>query len=259
MIKIKEVTLGFPRVKRYRDYILHPFRGRETKDAVKNVNLSIAKRDHIAILGENGAGKTTLLKLIGGLLYPTKGSIFINDYDTCKDNLKVRKIVGYVLNEDRSFYWRLTGKQNLSFFGALDNLYGKRLHNRIHLLMSMVGLEHCMNDPVRNYSSGMRQRLAIARGLLANPECLILDEPTRTLDPLGAENIRNIILNNICATNVKTLIVATHQITEAEVLCNKVCVMKKGSLIAFEEIESLKDSYTDGLNEYYKNVMSKVE
>src|SRR5690349_6550707 len=135
MIQIKDVSMRFPVPKRYVDYLF--FRTINYFNALNNINLEINEGDRVAFLGVNGAGKTTLLKLIGGLLYPTSGEINVNGYNTIKDNLQSRKSVGFVLNEERSFYWRLTAVQNLEFFGVLDNLKGEELGNKINDLLKL--------------------------------------------------------------------------------------------------------------------------
>jgi ABC-2 type transport system ATP-binding protein len=258
MISLHNVTMKYPVPKRYREYLFHPFRKNGAIAAVNNINLTVTEGDCLGLLGPNGAGKTTLLKLIGGLLYPTEGSVIVNGYNTQKNNLQARKSVGFVLNEDRSFYWRLTGIQNLEFFGVLDNLNGENLRERIVELLALVGLETVGNKRVGDYSSGMRQRLAIARGLLTNPEVLILDEPTKALDPLGAESLRNIISKNIHSENKKTLIIATHQIEEAEMLCNKIGILTSGCITDFVSATELSNK-SISLNKYYKTVLTEPE
>ena len=165
MIQIKDVSMRFPVPKRYVDYLL--FKESNYFNAITDINLDISEGDRVAFLGVNGAGKTTLLKLIGGLLYPTSGEIDVNGYNAIKDNLRARKSVGFVLNEERSFYWRLTAVQNLEFFGVLDNLKGLDLTNKITALLKLVGLGDAQHKLVATYSSGMKQRLALARGAIA--------------------------------------------------------------------------------------------
>lgn len=237
MIRAENVTMQYPVPKRYREYLLRPFRKPDGCVALDNVTFEVEKGDCLGLLGANGAGKTTLLKLLGGLIYPTQGSIHINGYDTKKHNLEARQSVGYVLNEDRSFYWRLTAIENLEFFGTLDNLWGEGLRKRIAELMTLVGLKDAGEKRVSDYSSGMRQRLAIARGLLSDPEVLLLDEPTKSLDPIGAQEIRDLISKEIGSKQRKTLVIATHQLAEAEALCNRVCVMSAGQVMAIKEIQ----------------------
>jgi len=185
--------MSYPRPRRYLDYLLRPFARPQYFTALRGINLTIDRGECVALLGPNGAGKTTLLRLIGGLLFPTSGTVTVNRFDSYKNNDEVRGMVGYVLNEERSFFWRLTGRQNLEFFGALENLWGERLRYRIDSLIESVGLEDARDKHVSDYSSGMRQRLAIARGLLADPPILLLDEPTRCLDPIGAQAVRELI------------------------------------------------------------------
>jgi len=258
MISLHNVTMNYPVPKRYREYLFHPFRKNGTVTAISNVSLIITKGDCVGLLGPNGAGKTTLLKLIGGLLYPTKGSVVVNGCDTQKNNLQARKTVGFVLNEDRSFYWRLTAIQNLEFFGALNDMHGKYLQERIETLLKLVGLKNVGNTRVSDYSSGMRQRLAIARGLLANPAILILDEPTKALDPLGAENLRNLISKNICCEQEKTLILATHQIEEACILCNKIGIVSNGCITNLMSKDNILNIYGN-LQRYYKKIVNGEE
>jgi ABC-2 type transport system ATP-binding protein len=254
MISIQNVYMQYPLPRRYIDYLKSPFKIKK-QIALKNICLDIKSGDRVAFLGANGAGKTTLLKLVGGLLYPSQGHILVNRFNTVKDNLKARNSVGFVLNEERSFYWRLTGIQNLMFFGALDNLHGNNLNEKIKEVIQLVGLNEAGNRLFAGYSSGMRQRLAIARGLLSNPDILILDEPTRTLDPISAEDIKQILTERIHYGNEKTMLIATHRLDEAEELCNKVCFMKKGMILAFGNTKELIEIY-GSLTDSYKKLNS---
>ncbi|MGA8087921.1 MAG: ABC transporter ATP-binding protein [Terracidiphilus sp.] len=247
--------MAFPISKRYRELLLHPLRPRRVKTALAGASLQVQMGDRIAIMGPNGAGKTTLLKLIGGLLLPTHGNIIVNGFNTHLQNSAARKSVGFVLNEERSFFWRLTAVQNLEFFGALDNLWGADLTGRIRELIHLVGLEDAADQPFAAYSSGMKQRLALARGLIAEPEVLILDEPTRALDPIACDEMTELILSRIHHGSRKTLMIATHRMEEAMKLCNKVAVIDKGRLKAFDRIEDLT---ADGITlaQYYRRSLA---
>ena len=141
VISVRGVTMRFPIPKRYREWLFSPLTPRKSCTALRQTTLEIQSGDRIALMGPNGAGKTTLLKLIGGLLFPTEGEVFVNGLSTRHSNSTARKSVGFVFNEERSFFWRLTGLQNLEFFGALDNLSGSYLHDRIRYLINLVGLE----------------------------------------------------------------------------------------------------------------------
>ena len=255
IISVVDVTMSFPIVKRYREMLSHPLQPRRMFTALSNVTIEIQEGDRIAVMGPNGAGKTTLLKLIGGLILPAKGDIVVNGFSTAHHSADARKSVGFVLNEERSFFWRLTGTQNLEFFGALDNLGGADLRNRIQELISLVGLEEAAGRVVEGYSSGMKQRLALARGLITEPRVLILDEPTRALDPIAADEMIDLILSHIYSDSRKTLLIATHRMDEALKLCNKVLVIDKGRIQAFDSISDLKrDQIT--LSQYYRRALA---
>ncbi len=254
MLQISNIHMSYPVPRRYKDLFTKPLK-KEYAQALTNINITIEPGDKIAFLGTNGAGKTTLLKLIGGLLFPTQGSIVINGYDTLQHNIEARRSVGFILNEERSFYWRLTGVQNLEFFGALDNLFGQQLQDKIAELVDLVGLGNAGKKLVAGYSSGMKQKLAIARGLLSDPSILILDEPTRTLDPIAAEDIKELIQNKIHAQTERTLLIATHRLEEAEALCNKVCVMNKGRIMALTTVDEAMRSYAS-LYDFYTSTIN---
>ena len=148
----------------------------------------------------------------------------------------------------------MTGRQNLEFFGALDNIPKKELSIKINDLLHFVELNDVSNKLFNEYSSGMKQRLAIARTLIKSPDALILDEPTRTIDPHGAEKLRKLIYNEIHKSKDKTLIIATHQIQEAEELCNKICLIKNGRILAFNSMKQIKDKYSS-LKSFYNQMM----
>ena len=163
------------------------------KVAVNSLTLQIREGEIFGLLGPNGSGKTTFLKMLGTILLPTSGSATIFGHDIVREENKVRKIVGLVTGEERSLYWRLTGRQNLYFFGNLYGIKRQGMESQINKLLKLFDLEHAADNRVSGYSSGMKQKLAIARGLLGNPKILFLDEPTRTLDPLAAHNLLNLI------------------------------------------------------------------
>ena len=239
VISVHNVSMQFPITKRYREWFLHPLRPRRAFKALQHASLEIHPGERIAVMGPNGAGKTTLLKLISGLLFPTEGEIKVNGLNTLQHNAAARKSVGFVFNEERSFYWRLTGVQNLEFFGALDNMRGAELTERIRELIQLVGLESAADKLLAGYSSGMKQRLALARVLIADPEVLILDEPTRALDPIASDEMINLILADIHRKAHKTLLIATHRPEEAVTLCNKVLVISGGVMRGFVELDQL--------------------
>jgi ABC-2 type transport system ATP-binding protein len=257
LVLARGVSMQFPVAKRYRELILHPFQRRRVVTALRSVSLEVQKGERIALLGPNGAGKTTLLKLIGGLLLPTQGEIVVNGYDTLRHNTAARKSVGFVMNEERSFFWRLNAIENLEFFAALDNLSGTAMQERIRELIHFVGLESHADKAVSTYSSGMKQRLALARGLIAEPEILILDEPTRALDPVACEDLNDLIIERLHKGSRKTLLIATHRLEEAMRLCDKVLVINQGEIMAFNAISDLGARGINLSDHYRQNVKPK--
>ncbi len=257
IIDVRDVVMTYPIPKSYKEWLTRPFAPKRKVTALKASSLSIIKGDKVAFLGANGAGKTTLLKLIGGLLYPTSGEIMVNGYHTLTHNIQARHNIGFVLNEERSFYWRLSGRQNLEFFGKLDNLFGLQLNHKIDEILDLVQLTEHADKDFAGYSSGMKQRLAIARGLLSDPEVLILDEPTRTLDPIGKEEVKALIKMKIHQQLDRTLLIATHDLDEAVAMCNKVVIMKAGEILHFGTISDVLSSYGSLQNYYFEMIMGK--
>ena len=235
-------TFALP--KRYRDLLLHPFSKEETI-ALENVTIQVKKGEMYGLLGPNGAGKTTLIKILCTLVLPTEGTALVNYYDVTKYEKEVKRLIGYVVSDERSFFWRLTGRQNLRFFSALNNLPTEPANKRIREVTELVELEHDIDKPFKNYSSGMKQKLAIARGMLTNAEILFLDEPTRTLDPTAAQNLRKFIKEVIVREQGKTVILATNNMQEAEELCDRIAILRKGKLLICKSIKSLKALFSN--------------
>ncbi len=258
LISVQDVTMRFPIPKRYREWVLAPFRRRRVCTALSGANLEVQAGDRIAVMGPNGAGKTTLLKLIAGVLLPTQGKVLVNGHSTLEESAAARRSVGFVFNEERSFFWRLTGAQNLEFFASLDNLYGRSLRERIEYVLQLVGLLDAGDKAVYTYSSGMKQRLAIARVLIAEPDVFILDEPTRALDPVACDQLVELILSTMHRNSRKTLLIATHRAEEASSLCNKVMVVGGGKIIGSESMETLHARSVSVLD-YYRQLMTAGE
>ena len=145
-------------------------------------------------------------------------------------NAAARKSVGFVMNEERSFFWRLTGRRISNSSAPSTTLSGTSMRDRSKELIHLVGLGEHVDKPVSTYSSGMKQRLALARGLIAEPEVLILDEPTRTLDPVACEDLIDLIIERLHKGSRKTILIATHRLEEAIKLCDKVLVVNEGRL-----------------------------
>ena len=198
--------------------------------AVKNVNLQVKKGEIFGFLGPNGAGKTTLIKMLTTLLHPTSGKAAINGYDVVKQQNEARNSVGLVTGEERSFYLRLTGKQNLEFFANLYGFFSKEAEKRIDFLLEQLGLADAADNMFYSYSSGMKQKLSLARGLLCDPAVLFLDEPTKSVDVMTSRSIRHFIKETLVKKEKRVVFLTTHRLEEAEAMCDRVAIVNKGSI-----------------------------
>jgi ABC-2 type transport system ATP-binding protein len=197
--------------------------------AVDGVNLDISQGEIFGLMGPNGAGKTTLLKILSTLLLPTSGEAYVAGYNI-KEEDKLKGSIGVIFSEERSFYWRLTGRENLRFFGSLYNLKPSEIKERIDRLIETVGMEDFIDRRFDSYSTGMKQKLSIARSLISNPRILFIDEPTKGLDPIAASQIRE-ILKTLSLTGI-TVFIITHSTEEAREVCERVAIMDKGKIKA---------------------------
>jgi ABC-2 type transport system ATP-binding protein len=214
--------------------------------ALQNVTLEVERGEVFGIIGPNGAGKTTLLKILSTLTLPTRGTAQINGADLIRAAAVVRRSIGLATGEERGFYWRLTGGENLEFFGGLRGLGPRESRRRASQLLELVDLLPMTKEPLTRFTTGMRQRLSLARALLGQPEVLLLDEPTRSLDPLAAEDVLALI-RRLATDKHVTVVITTHNLDEAEQACSRVAVLSDGALRSVVSVSSgegrLKDRY----------------
>ena len=215
--------------------------------ALGNVSLCIASGTVQVLLGPNGSGKTTLLKLISTMLLPDSGTLAIHGFDTQRHGAAVRGLVGFAVANERSFFPRLSAPENLDFFGALDNIPRRQRADRIREILDTTGLLEHADKPVMTFSSGMYQRLAMARALLKNPSVILLDEPSRSLDPGSAARLWRLARQISCRG--ATVIVATHSFQEALAVGDNVAVLARGKLAGRCGVETALSS--DGLRRFY--------
>jgi ABC-2 type transport system ATP-binding protein len=228
------------------------FRSEKQKfNAVKGLNLTIGEGEIVGLLGLNGAGKTTTIKMLSTLLNPSEGKIMIDGFDAVKDAMKVKSMVNMIAGGERMLYWRLTGAQNLRYFGKLYGLSGRELEDKIKNLLDEVGLTEATDTPVELYSKGMKQRLQIARGLINNPKYLFLDEPTLGLDAPVAKQLREMV-KKLAKNEGKGILLTSHYLEEVEELCDRVYIIEKGSLILHDTPENITASVV-------KNYHVKIE
>ena len=229
-----------------------------TMEALSDISFAAPPGETLGLLGPNGAGKTTLLKIISSLSYPTTGKVEFFGRDIYQNARWARSSIGLISCDERSFYVRLTGRQNLEFFSALFGLSKKVSDTRIEELFHTLGLTHAADRLYQGYSSGMRQKMAIARGLLGEPRIALYDEPTRSLDPLSARNIREWILNNRTRWPEQVRILATNQLVEAEMLCDRILVLNCGRVIAHGTVREIRERWDKRDYAIHRIICSKL-
>jgi ABC-2 type transport system ATP-binding protein len=202
-------------------------------DALRGVDLQVEPGAIHGLIGPNGSGKSTLLRILATLLLPSSGSATVDGLDVRSSDLGVRRVIGLSTGDDRSLYWRLTGRQNLEFYAGLYRLSTPA--RRISKLLTQFDLVGAADRPVGGYSQGMLHRLGLARAVLHQPKVLFLDEPTRSLDPLAREDFHAALLEMQSDDQI-TILMATHDLSEAAQLCSHVSVLRDGNIV--DEVSS---------------------
>lgn len=211
-----------------------------TVPALCNVSFEVKPGEAVALLGTNGAGKTTLLRILATLLLPTRGRAHVAGFDAVHESSAVRRYLGYHAGSDLGFYPRLTGRENLRFFGRLNHLSDSFLGTHINTAAEQFDLTTALDRQVRTLSSGTIQRLSLLRALLHRPRVLLLDEPTRSLDALAAADFRRFLKSEILARQGTSLLFASHSLSEIEFLADRIALLDQGRLIAFDSPGALK-------------------
>lgn len=202
----------------------------DTVVAVDDVSLSVNAGEVYGLLGPNGAGKTTTARMLSTLLEPTSGSARICGHDTVDHGTEVRTRIGVMFAGERGLFWRLTGRENLQLFGRLVFMDRQAIRRRTDELMERLGLADRTDELVESYSTGMKQRLNLARTLMHDPPVLLLDEPTAALDPAAARATRRFV--DELRREGKAILLTTHNMHEADEVCDRVGIIDRGRLIA---------------------------
>lgn len=207
--------------------------------AIDGVDLCIKKGELFGLVGPNGAGKTTLIKTLCTLISPTQGYAQVNGYDLKHDSA-IKASIGLVTTDERSFYWRLSARQNLEFFATLHHLSPGEVGTRIEEVLEIVGLQEVADKRFLTFSTGMRQRLSIARGLLNRPATIFLDEPTKGLDPLAIQSLHRLIREELTRKQKITILLTSHWLEEVEQLCDRIAIMNRGRILACGSMDELR-------------------
>lgn len=213
------------------NFIKRIFKNKKIKrEVIRGINIKIPKGSIVGLLGINGAGKTTTIRMLSTLLNPSSGYITINGLDINLDEKYAKNKINVISGGERNLYWRLTGRENLEYFGSLYGIKKDELNNRIKECLSVVQLLDVADIPVERYSKGMKQRLQIAKGLINNPEYILLDEPTLGLDIVIAKELRQYVFKLAKEFN-KGILLTTHYLKEVEELCDYIYLLDNGRIL----------------------------
>ncbi|EGL83081.1 ABC transporter related protein [Caldalkalibacillus thermarum TA2.A1] len=224
MIRVEELTKAF-----------------RTTVAIKHLSFSIGKGEVVGLLGENGAGKTTTLRLIASVLKPTSGRIEVAGFDTVRQAREVKKRVGILFGGETGLYDRLTARENIAYFARLYELPEEETEQRITRLADIFDMYDFLDRPVGGVSKGMRQRVAIARSIVHDPEIILFDEPTSGLDIIAANDMRGLIRH--FSEQGKTVVFSSHIMSEVQKLCQRVLILHRGELRFDGTLEALYAAY----------------
>jgi len=240
MLEVKGIIKSFrERRRKARNLIglLQGLRGGREFFAVRDVSFTAKSGTILGLLGPNGAGKTTLLRMLSTSLKPSKGTAIYEDIDLVQNPLEVRKRIGF-LSDNTGLYGRLTAREMVAYYGKLHGLKRKKLRERMDKLFDVLEMTDFVDKRNDALSSGMKQKVSIARTLIHEPDILMFDEPTTGLDVAAAEAILNFI--ETCKTQGKTVIFCTHHMHEVERLCDCIVILKKGRLCFEGSIEQMR-------------------
>ncbi len=215
----------------------------QSVSAIQNVSLTIHSGEIFGLVGRNGQGKTTLLKIISGLIEPTSGNVEVFGFNPIHHRHEIKKRIGLVTSDERCFYWRLTGWDNLCFFSRLHGVSSAQFKQRMKYLIEQFELTDLIHRKFHEYSTGNKQRLALVRALLHNPQILLLDEPTRSLDPITADRLREHLVEWARSSNQRTILITSHDLNEIESLCHRIAFLHCGQVKACATLQELRNQY----------------
>lgn len=224
--------------------VFAPFAARKTIHALRDISFSLDVGEILGVVGPNGAGKTTLLRILADLLEPDHGRVRLLGKEINRKH-QTRAYTGYVPSDERSFFWRLTGEQNLHFFARLYGVPGVQARCRISKLLEFFSLETKAAQLFRDYSAGMRKKLALIRALIHQPKVLLLDEATNSLDPPSIKRTISFVRDYVSAESGCACVWSTHRLEEIVELCDKLLVIDNGHMSFFGSVSDLKHECND--------------
>lgn len=239
ILEISGLNKSFTPALSFKKLLKLDFHHRQPVQALRDVSFSLEKGKILGILGLNGAGKTTLLKIISSLILPDRGSVSVNGWRLGADDEKIKSFIGLSLSSERSFYWRLTGKQNLEFFAALYDLSPKQANRRINELLDFFEVDYA-DKRFDSYSAGMQHKFSLIRSLIHDPQLILLDEPARSIDYKTALKIRRLIKDKLVKEQGKTLIFTTHNMQEASDFAETFLIMHNGRILSCGTLDELR-------------------
>jgi len=237
-IRLQNIHKQFLQSRPFRQWIRSPF-ATTYLDVLRGVDLTVERGEAVGLVGTNGAGKTSLLKVVAGLVRPDQGQVEVMGVDTANHPATAHQHLGFVMSSERSFFWRLTVRQNLFFFGRLRGLSDSELEETIPKVLSSVGLMHRIDNAFRELSDGMRQRLAIARALINEPDILLVDEATRSVDPSSSVRLRRFLRDTWVGEMSRTLVIVSHHLDELQEVCGRTILLEEGRVKMEGETETI--------------------
>lgn len=214
---------------------------KERTVALDEVSFSVVPGEILGVIGHNGAGKTTLFRILAGILDCDSGEMTFSNNKVCRSDYNQRSIVGYVPSDERSFFWRLTGRQNLRFFGGMYGLSNDWVDRQIIKKTKLLNLD--IDVLFRDYSAGMRKKVALLRAFLHKPSLLIMDEITNSLDPASCDQVREAVQSYVSRGTPRAVLWSTHRLEEVDRICDKVLLLNKGKVEFFGKLEEYKKTY----------------
>lgn len=254
VIKVEDLSKCFTRRASIQQVVLHPLSPKTRINALHKINFTLGPGEILAVAGPNGAGKTTLLKILADLLTQDTGRIKFKTNQNGQNTNHTRSRIGYVASDERSFFWRLSGKQNLEFFGSLYGLTALNLQKRIPEMLKLFDIHEYAQQLYRDYSSGTRKKFAVIRALLHQPDLLLLDEVTNNLDLNSAELVKSLITKYINNGKGRAAIWCTHRLEEISQVCQRVLLMDKGKVIFLGNTGRFQSWYTIQKKDQSKNL-----